>query len=317
MKFTLACLCCITLLPATNWAAGGALVLDQPATYLVEFGFTITSATPLPQLVEVWLPFPCNRPGQEVGRIDTSLAPTGTGKTPGCFYWRIPGPAASPVAASESFRLTVWRRQLDRSRYRARAHNTRSGEYQRWTGSSEHIDLSDPWVVAQAEALKVKYSDPLDRARAAYDLVCDHMNYVRIYRFGGSRYAAREGRGECGDYSCLFAALCRKSGIPARPVVGYWANALDEAHVWAEFYLEGAGWVPCDPSQGDLADRDRFFGQLDNLRVSLNNDVDVPLPFGTDVKLSPMFQTGVYWIKGGTNVKITPVLRAVEEKTGK
>ncbi|MBE7558777.1 transglutaminase domain-containing protein [bacterium] len=291
-------------------AESGALVLEHPAVYQVEFGFTITSASPLPERVEAWLPYPVDRAGQKVGRIRTSLPPTHHTREPACFYWRIDHPAVSPISASQSFELTVWEKRLDHSRYRARSYNTRSGEYRRYTASSPHIDLSDPWVVGQAETLRVKYSDPLDRARAAYDLVCDHLDYVRIYGFGGSRYAAREGHGECGDYSCLFAALCRKSGIPARPVVGYWATELDEAHVWAEFFLEGVGWIPCDPSQGDLVDRDRFFARLDNMRVSLNHDVDISLPYGTDVKVAPIFQTGVYWIKGGTNVKITPILRA-------
>ena len=79
-------------------------------------------------------------------------------------------------------------------------------------------------------------------------------------RNSGALSALYNGSGVCEDYAALFVALCRAEGIPARLVNGYtdprgrgdvWNVAYGETfpltgfrHSWAEFYLEGLGWLP-------------------------------------------------------------------------
>ena len=298
----------LVLAPAAG--AGGALVYSDPTTYDVRFGFTVESASPTPQRVQAWLPFPLDRPSQSIEGLSGEPTPTRRSKAPACFYWEWNDPADFPLHATMTFRLTTHATHLDRARYRYQPYNTRSAEYRRWTRPGPHVELSDAWIVGEAADLAVRYPDALDRARAAYDRVLDRMEYRLINGFGGAAFAARERYGECGDYSALFVALCRKAGIPARPIVGFWASELNEAHVWAEFYLEGVGWVPCDPSQGDLSDRDRHFGRLDNQRVVLSVGFDHELPFGFEGGRAEIMQTGTYWVKGGANVRFTPTLRA-------
>jgi transglutaminase-like putative cysteine protease len=301
------------LLPALALAKEKALQLDRPRTYNVEFGFTVSSKQPYPDKVQVWLPIPPERKAQKVKSVaSTPKGKKNASKTP-LLYWEHNQPACMPLAATETFQLKTWRTRLVRKHYKMKKCNTDSLLYKRWTGSSVHINTSDPWVTAHAATLKNRYPDPLDRARAIYDLVLDHLDYKLIDGFGGSKYAIKNKHGECGDYSALFCALCRKAGIPARPVVGYWANARSEAHVWAEFYLQGTGWVPCDPSQGDLGNREANFSQLDNQRVVLSEGFDLEIaPHYPNGRVS-IFQVGAYWIKGGNEVKIEPVLRALKQ----
>lgn len=88
----------------------------------------------------------------------------------------------------------------------------------------------------------------------------------------GALAGLQTGSGCCEEYASLFVAVCRASGIPARIVNGY-ANDQDELaqgsqainlagrrHQWAEFYLDGKGWIPVDPtlSAGDR----QVFGKL-------------------------------------------------------
>jgi transglutaminase-like putative cysteine protease len=69
--------------------------------------------------------------------------------------------------------------------------------------------------------------------------------------------ASREGQGSPVDMICLTVAIMRAAGIPARPVFGVTAadDKADEVRgretltMWAEFYLDGAGWVPFDPER--------------------------------------------------------------------
>ncbi len=66
-------------------------------------------------------------------------------------------------------------------------------------------------------------------------------------------------RGFCEHYAGAFVFLMRAAGIPAHVVIGYQGgteNPLDdyyvvrqqEAHAWAEVWLEGKGWVRVDPT---------------------------------------------------------------------
>ena len=61
-------------------------------------------------------------------------------------------------------------------------------------------------------------------------------------------------------------------------------------HVWAEYYLEGYGWIPVDVTVAEGAEwsydataderhryKEYFFGSLDPYRYIIQNDVDVPL----------------------------------------
>jgi len=59
-------------------------------------------------------------------------------------------------------------------------------------------------------------------------------------------------RGVCIHFASAFVLLARSAGVPARLVVGYvsdgpvpgdWALVAFSPHAWAEYYVEGVGWV--------------------------------------------------------------------------
>jgi transglutaminase-like putative cysteine protease len=77
----------------------------------------------------------------------------------------------------------------------------------------------------------------------------------------------KTGTGTCRDYALLLMEAARTLGFAARFVSGY---LYDESkltggagtvigdgvtHAWAQIYLPGAGWVPFDPTNGLVSDR--------------------------------------------------------------
>ncbi len=88
-----------------------------------------------------------------------------------------------------------------------------------------------------------------------YDYVLDNMEYTVLGRRDwGAAKALELGKGDCTEYSDLFVALCRAKNIPARVATGYTVGfySASSRHNWAEVYLQEYGWVPFDPTAGDV-----------------------------------------------------------------
>ena len=130
----------------------------------------------------------------------------------------------------------------------------------------------------------------LAKARHIYDYVLATMRYDKSgegWGRGDAIWACSSKRGNCTDFHSLFIGMMRASGIPARFEIGF---PLPEAktegdipgyHCWAEFYLNGVGWVPVDASEAwkNPAKRDYFFGAHDSNRVFFT--------YGRGLRLSP------------------------------
>jgi len=68
-----------------------------------------------------------------------------------------------------------------------------------------------------------------------------------------------EGHGVCQDFSHIFIAVARTTGVPARYISGHLfrrdgAVLQEAAHAWAEAWVEHLGWVAFDPSNGICTD---------------------------------------------------------------
>ena len=86
------------------------------------------------------------------------------------------------------------------------------------------------------------------------------------------------GEGYCTYYATAMAVLARSIGIPSRYVEGFSTFSLrprrsggymvtgEQAHAWAEVYVEGVGWIPVDASLG------AFFGDRASMEAWDNTD---------------------------------------------
>jgi transglutaminase-like putative cysteine protease len=132
-------------------------------------------------------------------------------------------------------------------------------------------------------------TDPIEKARRIYDCVASTMRYDKSgegWGRGDAMWACDSKRGNCTDFHSVLIGMMRSSRIPARFEIGF---PLPESksegdipgyHCWAEFYLDGIGWVPVDASEASKnpTKRNYFFGAIDADRVMFT--------YGRDVKLS-------------------------------
>jgi transglutaminase-like putative cysteine protease len=133
---------------------------------------------------------------------------------------------------------------------RIAAYDTTSAEYRRFTQSEPWIELT-PQVRAKAAELTLGAQDSWEKARRLFTWTIENMTYE--YPDMQSRGAAKSFprlKGDCGEFTSVFCALCRAAGIPARPVICVWPSG--SGHEWAEFLIPGYGWLPADASVAEL-----------------------------------------------------------------
>ena len=145
---------------------------------------------------------------------------------------------------------------------------------------SHNVESDHAAIQAKAQEITAGIRDNRKKVEQIYTFVVSHMNYngSSSYRNEGALSALRHKEGVCEDYAALFTALCRAAGVPARVVYGYTDPAgtgeifqlasgdtlslRGYRHAWVEFYLEGEGWLPADPTFENGSGTLRYFGSV-------------------------------------------------------
>lgn len=86
----------------------------------------------------------------------------------------------------------------------------------------------------------------VDFAKRVFLLLYNDFKYDAEGASDRASVVCRTGKSHCGGLSSIFVATMRANGIPARWLLGCWADG--GSHVMAEFFAEGIGWIPADPS---------------------------------------------------------------------
>jgi transglutaminase-like putative cysteine protease len=162
-----------------------------------------------------------------------------------------------------------------------------------YAGSGDLIPSADPRVRELAASITGREQNPYLKARRIYDYL---LNDLAIQWAAAGSVPPKEPIAktlpeliedrQADPYmaALLFCALARAAGVPAIPVSGALIDRdrMSSSHYWAEFWVDGFGWIPVDPSLGKgaappsftlRADRaNYYFGNLDNQRLSFSRD---------------------------------------------
>ena len=160
-------------------------------------------------------------------------------------------------------------------------------ELARFLAPDRLVPLNDRIRKLAAEVTAGKTS-PLAKARAIYDYTVDNLTYDKSgtgWGRGDINHACDAKSGNCTDFHALFIGLCRASGIPARFIIGFPVpegekeGSIGGYHCWAEFYIEGKGWIPVDASEAskNKARKEYYFGNLCENRVEFTRGRDILL----------------------------------------
>jgi transglutaminase-like putative cysteine protease len=117
--------------------------------------------------------------------------------------------------------------------------------------SSNHFDFTSPkfraWLGKQ-DLKRQSGERDLDFAYRAMEA----MVRTHTYRFDqksdrSASAVCKAGWSDCGGLATVYVSILRSNGIPARCLSGRKLKP-EEPHIRMDFYAEGVGWVPGDPS---------------------------------------------------------------------
>lgn len=167
--------------------------------------------------------------------------------------------------------------------------------------TDELVPTDDEEIVKLSQKIIGKEKNPYRKAKLIYDYMCDNFKIQEKNAKNDSEplNLLKKNRGDAYDFSVIYTALLRASGVPAFTDGGILVcqDMMTQAHWWAEFYLEDFGWVPVDvalgagleykkwPDTEDQNDKAYYFGNLDSHHVQFSRGWNQLKPFSQDNKI--------------------------------
>ncbi len=256
----------------------GAFTRSHPREAVVTIAHDIINFGPGTVIgLDAYLALPKNRSTQEIRSIDYSRPPDG----------RLTDRWGQDVARFRRESLKPGERAVSKMRVRATIYDVMYHLFPEKAGSLADIPadvrarfladddkyrLKDPVIQAAVREAVHDPDNPYWIARDIYDYLRLKMEYKRIGGWDIAPTVLQRGSGSCSEYAFVYIAMCRAAGLPARYVGSVVARGEEASfdfvyHRWVEVYLPGAGWIPVDPSGGDMESprgQAMYFGHLDN-----------------------------------------------------
>jgi transglutaminase-like putative cysteine protease len=284
-------LCALLFSFVVAFAAASAAQDSRHFTF--HYGFTVKNL-PAGKKVRIWIPAAQSDAFQEVKVVaakgDLPLKKTRESKSGNEIYYAEASGAALPELHFEVQYDVV---RHERVALNPAAHLVAASLTSKQRQEDLQPDALVPVTGLPAD-LAVKVTEgktqPLDKGRAIYDYVFATMKYDKTgtgWGHGDVLYACDAKKGNCTDFHSLFIAMARSQGIPARFEIGFplppdkHSAEIAGYHCWADFYVDGKGWIPIDISEAwkHPEKREYFFGSHDVNRVQFS--------MGRDLRLNP------------------------------
>jgi len=271
-----------------------AVAANRPAERSFQFSYT-AALNNIPvgaKKVAVWIPYPGSDAHQEITDIEVNCPyPTRVTKDAKygntALYVQVENPKEPSFQVEIAF--NVKRREYVRKDFEKVGKSTTGPKAvpARYLEADQLVPLNERIRKLAVEVTAEKTTD-LEKARAIYDYVVANMKYDKSgtgWGNGDILWACDAKRGNCTDFHALFIGLCRAVGIPARFSIGFplpekrGEGEIPGYHCWAEFFLNGYGWVPVDASEAAKhpEKKEYFFGGHDENRVQLSTGRDIVL----------------------------------------
>lgn len=294
-------------------AAGSSDDDSDPLPYVNPVRYTGTEALVLPAdilpatgTLSIWYPLPLETAAQRdvvvtnLSHVEYIVTGPVTEGQIGYVYYEVPAAEVEgDLTITADIAFTSYEQHFVVDPAKVGEYDTANPDYVLYTSSGRNIEVTDE-ITDLAKTIVGDETNPYLQAQLIYHYIIDTYPYsyaphvsldTIVPKVAESSYMFATGHGDCGTQSQFFSALCRSLGIPARATGGYQmlVSGQPSPHFWAEYYIEGYGWIPCDKTVAEIADwvdiaeedRDTFknyyANNLDPARLVIQEDVDAPM----------------------------------------
>ena len=267
----------------------GTKTFGDKMGFQVEYGIDISGAVSEDSnSLDLWVP--AVRPGLEQRNVETVTEPQPLWSD----YFGLMRYHFDNIVPQETYKVSVksWMERYEvETRIVASRVKTWYNEdrrlYRNYTAAEDMIPSDDESINAAVNRAVGRERNPYLKAHEIYNYLIKNLEYKTKPASPSVVQNLADGEGDSYTYSILFTAMCRASGIPARPEAGVlvYNNKQSTNHYWAEFYIDGFGWIPVDAALGDGArfgnfpideeidHMEYYFGSLDSHHITLTKGI--------------------------------------------
>jgi len=240
-----------------------------------------------PNTLYLWIPKPVNSPSQRnVSMIYRNIEPFIENHR-GVSLFKLDNlVSGANQSVTLSYRVDVYAVETGVSPLSIRQDTTAVSALH--TQNSELIPADNQRIRTIVSTAVGREQNPFLKARALYNWIIRNIEFNNDTQSAADIVTAlEERRADTCNAALLFTAMTRAAGIPCIPIAGVLIDRQGQTtrHYWAEFWIEGFGWVPVDPAMGAGAVKiegtsmqedtiqdhfNYYFGNIDNMRIAFS-----------------------------------------------
>lgn len=261
----------------------------QPQRMKVLYTLTVKpDVVPNGETIRAWLPYPREDIARQtnVRFIDASQSDyilSNDVATHASIYMEKEAIAGNPTVFTAEYEFTSQGEWIDLSMIDDKTVAEYSSELSEYVKERKpHTQFSERLKSLTDEVTK-EATGTKETVEAIYEYIVDNYPWASALEYSTIKnipeYAIENKKGDCGQVALLLITMLRYKDIPARWQSGWMMHPGEvNLHDWAEYYIEGIGWIPIDVSFGrtdaesNPLPKKFFMSGIDSYRLYINND---------------------------------------------
>ncbi|MBU4332236.1 transglutaminase-like domain-containing protein [Patescibacteria group bacterium] len=178
-------------------------------------------------------------------------------------------------------KATLWKNKINLTKEKFSLPLSSLKLFQQYTKNEKFLEQT-PAVKDLTKNIIIKDGYILDTIQSVFNFIIKKFKYFYPVKQRGVKYLnLKRLKGDCGEYSSLFVAICRILKIPTRNNTGFVIFPKQKRivkHGWASVYLKPFGWLDFDTQYASLEkNTKKYFGQRSDYRIVFTNGFNIPL----------------------------------------
>jgi len=269
----------------------GTKTLGNKRSYTISYSVNVkTGEAHTPNTLYLWIPHPAESSSQRNMELLLSSMEPFVENYRGVGLYKIDNMAANSDAQIRlSWKVDVYSVETSVLPQSIRVESN-SPITEAYTQNIAPLPADDPRIKDRAAAILGRERNPYVKAQRIYE-----------WMTGGELVWESQSRGDIFNVlqtkhtdtylaALLYCTLLRSAGVPCQPVAGVLVsrNRQTMNHYWAEFWIDGFGWIPVDPAMGAGAvpapfaipeeKANFYFGNIDSQRIAFSRGFTMVSP---------------------------------------